>query len=171
MICNKRKPNAAKIIFILYCLILIWIVLFKMSFSFSEIPWFSRTRRLNLIPFYYYIEAGNFHIKEIAMNVLVFIPMGLYLKILDISGAKAVLTGFIFSFSLEVIQFVTTIGASDITDIITNTTGTAIGVCSYLLARKIFADKAKIAGVINILASIVIVLFLSLAGILFMANR
>ena len=89
MLCFKRKNNVAKIIFVLYCLILIWLVLFKFSFSFSQIPWFARTRRLNLIPFYYYIEAGNFHIKEIAMNVLVFIPMGLYLKILDISGIIA----------------------------------------------------------------------------------
>lgn len=170
MLCYKRKNNVAKIIFVLYCLILIWLVLFKFSFSFSEISWFARTRSLNLIPFYYDTEVGNSHIKEVVMNVLVFVPMGIYLKILDMPAAKTVLTAFIFSFFLELIQFVTTIGASDITDIITNTTGAVIGVCLYLLAKKIFVDKKRIAKVVNILASIFIFLFLSLAVLLYIAN-
>ena len=170
MLSIKRKNNATRIIFIIYCLILIWIVLFKVSFSFSEILWFARTRSVNIIPFYYDNNVGDFHIKEVIMNVLIFVPMGLYLKMLDISSKKIILFGFIFSFFLELIQFVLAIGASDITDLITNTTGTAVGWCLYILAGKIFADKAKTDKVINVMASIAVSLFLSLAVILFVAN-
>lgn len=170
MFSMKRKPNATRIILILYCLILIWIVLFKMAISFSEIPWFARTRSVNYIPFYYDNDVGRFHIKEIVMNVLIFAPFGIYLKMLDLSSKKTILSGFIFSFVLELFQFVLAIGASDITDIITNTTGTAIGICLYILAKRIFADKAKTDRVINVLASIAILLFLTLALLLFIAN-
>ena len=78
--------------------------------------------------------------------------------------------GFAFSFALELCQFILVIGVSDITDIITNTTGTAIGVCFYVLAGKIFADKAGTDRVINALASAAILIFLTFIMLLVAAN-
>lgn len=166
----KRKPSAAEIIFFVYSLILLWIILFKTSFSFSELSLFSGERRVNLIPFHYDSDVGGFHLREVVMNVIVFVPFGLYLKMLDKAFAKTVLFGCCFSFLLELLQLILAIGACDVTDLITNTAGTAIGGGLYILAKKIFGDKAKTDRIINVMASVVLLLFLSLAVILFIAN-
>ncbi len=167
----KRKLNVTKIIFLIYCLLLIWLILFKMTFSFRDIQWFSGTRSVNLIPFCYMTDVGNIQTKEVVMNVLVFIPMGIYLKMLTMSSKKAILFGFASSLLFEVSQFLFAIGASDITDIITNTFGTIVGVCLYVLLKKIFADKQKMDRIINGMAAIVLTLFGVLTVLLFLANQ
>lgn len=167
----KRKPNAEKIIFAIYGLILIWIVLFKMAFSLDEIRWLQTARRVNLIPFSYDTDVGRIQAREVILNVIVFIPMGLYLKMLTNSGRKAILYGFFTSFVFELCQFLFAIGGSDITDIITNTTGTAAGVCLYALLRKIFPNKQKTDRFINRTASIGLLLFGVLTFLLFLANQ
>lgn len=166
----KRKLNASIIIYVIYCLILIWLVLFKFTFSFEDFQWLQTTRRVNLIPFYYDTDVGHIHAKEVIMNAFVFVPMGLYLKMLTISGKKAVLIGAAGSLAFEVIQFVFAIGASDITDIITNTLGTVVGVCLYALLRKVFADKEKTDRFINRIAVVALVLFGIVMGLLILAN-
>ncbi len=145
-------------------------MLFKIAFSFTDILWLRGTRSINVIPFYYDIDVGRFHMKEVIMNALVFIPLGLYLKMFHMSWKKTILYGCVFSFVLELCQFIFAIGASDITDIITNTLGTAVGVCLYALARKMFSDKQKTDKVINGIASIALLLFFSLALLLFIVN-
>ena len=87
------------------------------------------------------------------------------------SWKKTIIYGCGFSFVLELCQFVFAIGASDITDIITNTLGTAVGMCLYALAIKVFSDTQKTDRVINGIASIALVLFFSLALLLFIANQ
>lgn len=47
---------------------------------------------LNLIPFHYDREIGTyFHITEILENILIFVPFGMLLKILNINNKKIVL--------------------------------------------------------------------------------
>jgi len=166
----KKKPGAGEILFALYCLILVWLVLFKFTFSFTDIPWFAGPRRVNFIPFYYDTDVGGFHLREVLMNAVIFIPFGIFLKMFDLPAGKIVLSGFLFSFSMELLQFVLAIGAGDVTDLITNTAGTAAGVCIYLLMRKIFADKARTDRIIQVTAAAFLVLFSVLALLLFLAN-
>ena len=166
----NKTSKTTKIIFAIYCLILIWLVLFKMAFSFNDIPWFQSTRSVNILPFHYDTDVGSFHTKEVVMNLLVFIPMGMYLKMLTLSNKKVILFGLGSSFVFELSQFLLAIGASDITDIITNTLGTVVGVCMYVLLRKVFTDKQKIDRVINGLAIVVLTFFGILMTLLFIAN-
>lgn len=166
----KRKLNASIIIYVVYCLILIWLVLFKFTFSLEDFQWLQTGRRVNLIPFYYDIGVGYVHAKEVIMNAIVFVPMGLYLKMLAVSGKKAILIGAAVSLAFELIQFVFAIGASDITDIMTNTLGTVVGVCLYALLRKVFADKEKTDRFINRMAVVALVLFGIVMGLLIVAN-
>ena len=166
----KRRPNTTKIIFAIYGFILIWIVLFKMAFSVDEIRWLQATRTVNMIPFYYDTDVGRIQTREVLLNVIVFIPMGLYLKMFALSGSKAILYGFFSSFVFEFCQFLFAIGGSDITDIITNTFGTVIGVCLYALLRKIFSNKQKADRFINRAASIALLIFCTLVVLLFLAN-
>lgn len=166
----ERKLNVTKIIFAIYGLFLIWLILFKMAFSLDDIPWFSRTRSVNLIPFRYITDVGNIHTKEVVMNVIVFIPMGVYLKMLAVSSKKAVLLGAVSSLAFELSQFLFAIGACDITDIITNTLGTVVGVGLYALLRKIFRDKQKADRFINGAATIALIGFGGLLTLLILAN-
>ncbi len=167
----KMKRNiATRNIFIIYCLILIWIVLFKTAFSFEEIHWFERTRSVNLIPFYYGTDMERFQMREVLLNVLVFVPWGVYLKMLDVSSRKTLIYGCGCSIVLELCQFVLAIGASDITDIITNTFGTIVGIYVYLIARKIISNKETLDRIINGMATIALSLFGMLAVLLFIAN-
>ena len=164
---NKRKITI--LLFGIYVFILLWIILFKMSFSVSEIVSLSGDRSINLIPFYYLTEV-NFHLREVISNILIFVPLGIYLKMFDINSKKIILYGFIFSILLELIQFVFKIGAFDITDIITNTTGAILGVGGYILLEKIFSNKEKINNILRIIALIVTILFLLLIVLLIISN-
>ena len=62
---------------------------------------------------------------------------------MKIPRSKAILLGMILSLMLETLQFILAVGATDITDIITNTTGTAIGVVFYSLLRLVFKKRKK----------------------------
>ena len=66
------------------------------------------------------------------------------------------------------IQYIFCLGASDITDLITNTTGVLVGVGLYYLLKKIFKEKTN--KIILALAAIVTILFVSLIIIILINN-
>ena len=166
----KRRLNLTNVIFIVYLLILIWLILFKMSFSFNDISLLSRTRSVNLLPFCNIRDIGGIQVKEIIMNIVVFIPMGIYLKMNNVTNIKTVLYGISSSFVFELIQFLFAIGTSDITDLTTNTMGIVVGLFVYALFRKIFVNKEKTDRVINRIAIIVFILFSILLSLLIFMN-
>ena len=108
---------------IVYLLILSWIILFKLQFSFSALD---HIRQINLLPFGGSVIAnGKIDFDEIINNVIVFIPVGAYFSLLfkNKSVLKAIGSVLGISFVYEIIQFIFAIGASDITDLISNTLG------------------------------------------------
>ena len=153
------------ILFTIYLFLIIWIILFKLSVSIDQLPHF---RSFNLIPFYY-PNKTDYQIREVLDNVIIFIPFGLYLKTLNINSERTVFLGFLLSLSLELSQYIFCMGASDITDLITNTTGALIGVSLYYLLKKIFKEKTN--KIILVLASIVTILFVSLIFIVLVNNE
>ena len=166
---NNGKITIIKILFGIYLLLLVWIILFKTSFSISDLINLSKIRSINLIPFYYPTEV-NFHLREVIANIIIFIPLGIYLKMLNINNKNTILYGFIFSILLEISQFVFRLGASDITDIITNTTGVILGVLVYILLEKIIKNKEKSDNILKIIALFVTILFSLLMMLLIISN-
>ncbi len=166
---NKRNMIFTTMLLCIYTLVLVWIVLLKMS-SISDLRYLPCPRTVNLIPFHYDTEVKT-HLSEIILNVFVFVPLGFLLGMLGIKVWKAVLISFAVSFLFEALQYVFAIGATDITDLITNTTGAALGACGYLLLCLIFRKPDKLNRVLNILACIGMALFLSFAAFLLIANR
>ena len=152
----------------IYFFMVVWIILFKMS-TLSEIPYLDHIRNINLIPFHY-DEETSFHLSEVLENVMIFIPLGIYFKMLKITGKKAILCGLTFSLCLEVLQFILAVGVTDITDIITNTIGTAIGIGIYVLLFRIFKKSEKLDKALRVLASICTILFICLIALLLIAN-
>ncbi len=132
-----RTENYIKVLFGYYILLLIWLVLFKLEFA---IP--SRPRSINLIPFYFQIREGSAMGEAIA-NLLAFVPMGIYPKMLRLSAPKTVLLGASVSLLFELTQLAFGVGVTDITDLMTNTLGTVCGVGVFMLFTKLFKNRAQ----------------------------
>ena len=165
---DSRQHNLTKILFIAYTLILVWILLFKMSFSIDELY---KSRSINIIPFMgSVIVNGRIYISEIINNIIVFVPVGIYICMLkeNWSILRKISVGFFISLGIEVLQFILAIGATDITDLIGNTLGGIIGIGVFYLFSKVFKNKTN--NIINTLALIATILLLAFISILLIAN-
>lgn len=132
-----REKKIFKIILCMYLILLSWLVIFKLGFSISDMR---KVREVNFIPFYYdnIIEGDLFWLEPI-FNMIAFVPFGILIKKIN-EDIKIKQCFFIFltvSLLFEIIQYILSIGASDITDIITNTLGGLVGVLVVSILRKI----------------------------------
>lgn len=147
-----RERNVTTGLFIIYLLVMTWIIVFKMTFSFQELPDF---RNINLIPF-----AGSAIIndqidfREIISNVVIFIPFGIYISMLkpNWSFLKKVAPITAVSLLFEGIQFIFSIGGTDITDLMGNTLGGVIGIGIYYMLYRLLKEKTNEK--LNVFASI-----------------
>jgi glycopeptide antibiotics resistance protein len=159
---EKKQKQSSKLtfgLFIVYLLILIWIILFKMQFSFNTLPHF---RGLNLIPFAGSVIKNNqLDYKEIILNIMVFIPFGLYLSMIKLNWPfwKKIIPIAGVSLLFELLQFLFAIGGTDITDLISNTLGSAVGIGLYIVFSKILKEKTnKILNILALIGTICIIL-------------
>ena len=166
---SKEKKNTLTIVlFMIYVLALIWIILLKLQFSFTEID---RVRSINLIPLQgSVIINGIVSLNEIFDNIIVFIPFGIYINMLKNkwSFIQKVLPIISVSLTFEVLQFIFAIGRTDITDLLGNTLGGIIGIFIYAVLLKIF--KNKTIKIINTVALISTVCALAFITLLLIAN-
>lgn len=117
---KKYTKTLIKISFILYLLLLSWIIVLKFRLNLNDLKYI---RSINLIPF----KANT--IKETLVNLITFIPLGMYLQYLfKDKKTLNILIIILTSLFYEILQYTFHIGVSDITDIIMNTTGGIIGV-------------------------------------------
>ena len=104
-------------------------------------------RNVNWIPFY---EAftGNFDTFDIFGNLIVFLPAGIYSAHFFQKKWAVFLAPFLLSVFFEVSQYGFAIGAADVTDVITNTLGGAIGAGIYFLLKLFFKNRERTKSVI-----------------------
>ena len=127
-------------LFIIYILYLVYLTLFAYNYGRGNI-----NRSLNIIPFktiVYFLSANlSYKIKIINIigNIAAFVPMGVLLPIIknNIGIKKIVIIGLIGTVSIEVIQYITGVGASDVDDVILNVLGTVFGYLIYYLTAQI----------------------------------
>lgn len=147
----------------LYLVTLIWLVLFKLKFNISSVLNYHH-RSLNLIPFAApSIVNGEINFGEMIFNCIFFIPFGLLLNVnfKKIGFLPKIASILVFSLSAELIQFIFAIGATDITDIITNTFGGFLGLKLYTLCNK-FINNERLDTVIMSIGAVLFVLFISM---------
>jgi glycopeptide antibiotics resistance protein len=147
----------------LYLVVLVWIVLFKLSFNISKILEHHQ-RSLNLIPFAApSVVYGKINFDEMIYNCLFFIPFGLLLNVnfKKVRFLPKLTFILIFSLTAEIIQFIFAIGATDITDVITNTLGGFLGLKLYDLSNK-FINNEKLDKFIISIGAILFVIFISM---------
>ena len=144
---NNVTNRLTTALFIIYLIALCWILLFKLGVQFS----YMGNQRVNLIPF----SEPSIVTSENILNVVVFIPLGIYAGILFerwIFGKKFVFF-FLLSLFVEALQYILRIGAFDITDIITNTLGGIIGLLIYKGIEKFINNKMMAQKFINLIAA------------------
>ena len=163
---STKQKRRSYIVYSVYFILLIWLVLFKFATNLSELP---SMRSINLIPFYYNQET-NTHLREVIYNIIVFIPLGVYVQIFkeDWKKARNCLVVFGISFLFEVVQFIFAIGASDVTDLIGNTLGGIVGILFCIVMKKI-APK-KFISTINVLGLVIEIVAIGLLLVLLVAN-
>ena len=126
-------------------------------------------RSINLIPFYYDQET-SVHLKEVVYNIIVFVPLGVYVQIFRENWKKATkcLVILLLSFLFEIVQFIFAIGASDVTDLIGNTIGGIVGILFCIMLKK-FTPK-KFISIINVSGLLIEFVAIGLMLLLLSAN-
>ena len=146
----------SRVLFAAYSIILAWLILFKFSVHIASVLHYDK-RSLNFVPF----STSSGSSGEALDNVLVFIPLGLLMsvnfkhlhfwrKLLVVLGA---------SIGAETIQYIFAIGATDITDVMTNTLGGLIGLIGYDVSSRRVGQES-LDTFIAIAGSILLGLFL-----------
>jgi glycopeptide antibiotics resistance protein len=149
---NNVTNRLTTVLFIIYLIALYWILLFKLGVRFS----YMKSRRIRLIPFSeVFSSSGKIDVGEIVLNILIFVPLGIYGGILCRRWPfkKKLFFFFLISLTVEVLQFILAVGAFDITDIITNTLGGIIGLMMFNGVEKAFKNSVKTQKLINIIAA------------------
>ena len=163
----QKRSVLTVILFMVYVLILVGVIIFKLPFYSESLI---GTRTINLIPFLgSFDENGVFILREIVSNVLIFVPLGIYLSMLNDKDtwpfAKKLLLIVALTVTLEALQFVFAIGVADITDVLANTFGGIIGIGLYNVFFKILGSRTNLTA--NVLASVITVFVIAQFSYLF----
>ena len=113
--------KSRKVLVTLYILIILWITLFSREPGtvrvFKGLFW----------------EARMSYWGDIALNILLFIPLGFL-----VGDKRTILIGLLLSAGIELTQYVLKLGVCEVDDVLNNTIGTAIGFSLYSLFFVLF---------------------------------
>ena len=165
---NKRER--IKMVFLVGIFICYILLLMKILF-FSRISLFelfhsqgASFRSFNFIPFYsiwQYLSGSTANLRTFAFgnvvgNIVIFIPLGIYLP--TFKKDKRVKTNllfiFIVSLFVEIMQGIFGIGASDIDDILLNCLGGWVGLLGYQFLIFLLRDDKKVITAITMLSAV-----------------
>lgn len=158
---QKNANTFTLALFIIYLFSILYIIVFKFNMVFTHVK---AERQINFIPFVQGIVAHKtLNYSEILLNILIFIPLGLYISVLKNQWRtwQKVLLFFGVSFLFESLQYIFKIGAFDVTDLINNTLGGIIGLLIYLGINKAVNNNVKIQSLINIISAAGTILILA----------
>lgn len=156
-----RKQNGM-IVFslVVYLLILVWVVLFHGTLETLNSAFDPDFRTINL---YFYVNG-----LESVLNMLIFVPLGLYLEVLCEKRRLVQKMGMILGISLlfEMVQYILAVGTTDVMDLINNSIGGGTGLAVCCAARKIlnkhFDKVALVSALLGTLLMLAVILFVPL---------
>lgn len=134
-----KDKKMSLFLFITYLLLLTWVIVYKMDLSVLYGRYESVS--LNLIPLAgKAVYNGVLNYPKILFNIISFIPFGMYMEMLFRKASWVTNLGIILLVSLvfEVWQFV----FADITDLLANGFGGAIGINIMYVLTSIWREKA-----------------------------
>ena len=175
-----NKPLLFSCLF-LYLLILIWVISLKCSIPSLIIGPRGTIDPIKIDPrFNAYINYSLYQrvifdasindlkpistLKDIVINICIFIPFGLAVPSLFKKhvASKTLMLGFLLTLSFELIQLFTAFGGFSFIDLLGNTSGAALGLLIFLICKKHLKEETlvkvvNIAGIIGLIAGIIIV--------------
>jgi glycopeptide antibiotics resistance protein len=160
--------SLSKITLAAYVLFLVWLILFKFSGDIPSVLAEYQTRSLNLIPF---ANVSQANITDVIYNFVAFVPLGLLLGVnfKQVTLWRKLAFVLAFSLGLEVTQFVLAIGATDITDVIANTSGGFLALLLYSAGYR-HAGAEKQDRFIVVAGAILLIVFILLRTFVFRVN-
>lgn len=142
----KAETVVIVAVFALYAAFLLRLLLF------SRAP--GSERSINLIPFASIAEfmsshssgAGRVAFANVVGNILIFVPLGVYVSWLPQRAAAwlAMLLVALVSVAVEIIQGVFAVGASDIDDVILNCVGGIMGILIFRLLSAFLREQSLV---------------------------
>ena len=125
-----------------YLVLLAWTVLWKLEIPFAGD---GSERQVKLVPFVATARAGASAPVEVLANILLFVPFGVYLRLLAPSARWWRLAGVVAGTSLlfEVGQYSLAVGRSDLSDVAANTAGGVLGLGLVGLVRLRLRDGTR----------------------------
>lgn len=164
-----KRSTLTLVLLTVYLLALVWLILSKLQFSVAVMD---EGRIINLIPLQGSFDAdGVIRFSEIRVNILAFIPLGIYICMLKApwSFVKKIFTIAGLTFAFETIQFIFAIGRADLTDVLGNTLGGVIGIGIYALLSQVL--KGKTNTVLNVFAAVLTAFAILLVVLLLVNHR
>src|SRR5690242_19605255 len=137
------KSIASKALLVLYLIILIWVVFFKLRLSLTSV-FEGNQRSVNFVQFGApAIINGETSYGEMVLNCLFFIPFGLLLSVnfKRVRFLAQFLFIVVFSLAVELIQYIFAMGATDVTDLIANAAGGLAGLLLYSFCERFISEK------------------------------
>ncbi|MBO5930826.1 MAG: VanZ family protein [Clostridia bacterium] len=142
---TNKIQRLARVAFALYMLLLVWIIALKCNMRNAILDakiynrWFTLAERFEMCLSCF----AKTDFEDGAVNVLVFIPLGMLMPFLMRKCAvlKTMVLCFFISTGFEILQIINCIGAFTYIDIINNTAGGIIGAIVYLLLHKKVKEK------------------------------
>lgn len=128
---KRGHKGTATVLFLIYAAVVLRITVFRSSFTLQDL---CQNGKIILTLFEGYIDLirrGDwFAFTYLSVgNIVWFVPFGMYLQYMGISGRlfQTALYGFLFSLLIESMQFMFGIGFSELDDLVLNTLGAWIG--------------------------------------------
>ncbi len=156
--------------FVFYAVFIIWNILFKYVSPiniFSTERYFSRS--VNLIPFNDLLQ-GNYLRLDVWGNILLFIPLGIYMRVMKFGRLKTAGAAAGISILFETLQYAFALGATDITDVIYNTIGGLVGILIYEFLYLLLKRGERVKTFISVLAGTAAVFVLCIVILIYLYN-
>lgn len=141
----SRRRIVLVLAFAVYLALLTWVVLWKL-----EMPWIGDAaglvRPIKLVPFAPSGDAGASTPAEMLINLILFVPFGLFLGALAPTWSwwKAGIAALGASLTLETVQHLISTGSFDTTDLIVNTAGALLGWAVFVAVRRSAGQRASV---------------------------
>ena len=174
--------NLSGFIFFFYCIILIWVTIFKCNIYLSVTNGYHQFKTLTVSERFhffivpcadYFTDDTAFNLmkwKDGILNAVLFIPFGLYVSYFAKTKKllKATLIALVVIVCIEIFQLYTLLGSLQTEDLILNLFGTLLG---YLLCRLLYKKQnGPIRLTVLNLVSIVVVFVFVLLGVYAILN-
>jgi glycopeptide antibiotics resistance protein len=164
---SRRSRTILVPAFAVYIALLAWVVLWKL-----EAPWIGDAaglhRPIKLVPFVPSGDAGASMPAEMLINLVLFVPFGLFLGALAPTWLwwKAGVAALATSLVLEVVQHLISTGSFDTTVLIVNTAGALIGWAIFVVVRRVSGEHTsvvmtRISVIVSALALVAAVAFVA----------